>query len=484
MLLLSPCFILCRYISSSFAYLLAYAVWNVMQALLTIVVPGELLTATPWLWFDAVVVLALSGLLLVVFNVRVHSALGDDTKAGSDNVSASLLSHLCWYQLIERLVKRQRVSTARLHIRVDVLDSQVTSSQYQMMAESLSYIIALSLGAALTASLPAVPSDAAQYNYEVQPSSRALVIYAMSCSVVLAGATLWLERWVRKQERKNREHASAVLKERREHKRERIAVKEVRKLSNGQQGSGGGFSANTHETALYILRKQQKCEKILRGREDEEDKREMEERKKRQRAVRHSPSPSTQIVSPVPLINIGSPLLSPPQSATGASVPERTVHYGSSVDWSGSPSPLFTSSASVPTTPLFSPLWSEPSPSNASTVSFLSSPSDPLLPPSSSASSSASSASVHRSILSTTFLTQYYIAIASTLCQGFALLVAYSWVGVFSLVLFPALRRWSVLLDVTDVTINAVWSSATFVIYFGLILGAARIFHRDEVFEL
>ena len=455
-----------------------------MQALLAIVVPGELLTATPWLWFDAVVVLALSGLLLVVFNIRIHSALGDDSKGDDSSVSASLLSLLCWYQLIERFVKRQRVSTARLHIRVDVIDSQVTSSQYQMMAESLSYIIALSLGAALTASLPAVPSDAAQYNYDVQPSSRALVIYALSCSVVLAGATLWLERWVRKQERRNREQASAALRDRRDNTaRERIAVKEVRSLSNGQPGSGK-LSANTHETALYILRKQQKCEKMLRGREDEADKREMEERKKRQRAtVRHSPSPSAQLTSPVALAAAASPLLSPPHSAMASPVPPPLVHYGSGVDWSASPSPLSTSSASMPTTPLFSP-WSDPSPTTATSISFLSSPSEPLLHPTSASSSSSSSASVHRSILSTTFLTQYYIAIASTLCQGFALLVAYSWVGVFSLVLFPALRRWSVLLDVSDVAINAVWSSATFVIYFVMILGAARIFHRDEAFEL
>ena len=455
-----------------------------MQALLAFIVPGELLTATPWLWFDAIAVLLLSGLLLVVLNIRVHSALGDDTKGEDGSVSASLLSHLCWYPLFERFVRRQRVSTARLHIRVDdVSDTQVTSSQYQMVAESLSYIIALSLGAALTASLPAVPSDAAQYNYDVQPSSRALVIYALSCSVVLAGATLWLERWVRKQERRNREQASAALRERRDHTKERIAVKEVKTLGNGgQPASGGGFSANTHETALYILRKQQKCEKILRGREDEEDKREMEERKKRQRSVRHSPSPSTQLVSPVSLATTASPLLSPPHSAVSLVAQQQSVDYGSSMDGTVSPSPPFTSS-SMPTTPLFSPLWSDPSPINATSIPFLSSPSDPLLP-SSSVSSSSSQSSVHRSILSTTFLTQYYIAIASTLCQGFALLVAYSWVGVFSLVLFPALRRWSVLMDVTDVAINAVWSAATFVIYFMMILLAARIFHRDEAFEL
>ena len=465
-----------------------------MQASLAIVVPGELLTAPLWLYFNAAVVLALSGLLLVMLNIRVHSALGDDTTTEGGSASASLLSHLCWYQLIERFVKRKRVSTARLHIRLDIisLDSQVTSTHYQMMAESLSYIIALSLGAALTASLPAVPSDAEQYNYDVQPSSRALVMYALSCSVVLAGATLWLERWVRKHERKNRERATHALRERREHTaRERIAVKEVRKLSNGQPGSAG-FSANTHETALYILRKQQKCEKMLRGREDEDDKREMEQRKKQQRSIRHSPSPSAQLYSPVPLVPALSPLLSPPQPATTLPGPPPPVQYGSSVDWSASPSPPFTSSASVPTTPLFSPWGSDPSPTNTTTSSsipYLSSPSDPLLPPSATttttpSNSSSSPASVHRSILSTTFLTQYYIAIASTLCQGFALLVAYSWVGVFSLVLFPALRRWSVLLDVSDVAINAVWSSATFVIYFVFILGAARIFHRDEAFEL
>ena len=456
-----------------------------MQALLTLVVPGALLTATLWLWFDALVVLALSGLLLVVFNIRVHSALGDDTAAGSTSNTASLLSHLCWYELFASLVKRQRVSTARLHIRVDIIHGQVTSIHYQMMAESLSYIIALSLGAALTASLPAVPSDAAQYDYDVQPSSRALVYYAMSCSVVLAGATLWLERWVRKQERKNREQASAALRERNmNHNRERIAVKEVRSLNSGGQ-SGGGYSANTHETALYILRKQQKCEKILRGREDEEDKREMEDRKRRQRAVRHSPSPSTQLTSPSPLLAPLSPLLSPPSSAVGA---PSAAQYGSNADWSASPSmsPSFPSASSLPTTPLFSP-WSAHSPANAphTTSLFLPSPSEPLLLSHSVASApSASASSVHRSILSTTFLTQYYIAIASTLCQGFALLVAYSWVGVFSLVLFPALRRWSVLLDVSDVAINAVWSGATFCVYFGMIMLAARIFHRDEAFEL
>jgi hypothetical protein len=87
-------------------------------------------------------------------------------------------------------------------------------------------------------------------------------------------------------------------------------------------------------------------------------------------------------------------------------------------------------------------------------------------------------------LLTSTFLHEYYIAIASTLTQGFALLVAYSWVGVFTFVLFPALRRWSVLLDCSDVQIKAVWSMTTFIIYFLCILGAAKLFHREEVFEL
>ena len=62
--------------------------------------------------------------------------------------------------------------------------------------------------------------------------------------------------------------------------------------------------------------------------------------------------------------------------------------------------------------------------------------------------------------------------------------MAYSWVGVFSFVLFPALRRWSLLLDVGDVQIKAVWSAATFCLYFALCLGSARLFHREEAFEL
>ena len=476
---------LSSFVASSCAYLLAYAVWTVMQTSLQTVVPGELLKHPLWLWFNALVLVACSGAFLVLLNVRISSALADSGAEHSSASSDTLLHLICCAGWVEHLVRRPRASTARLHIRVDILSGQVTSLYHQMSTEALSYILALSIGAALTSSLPAVPADAATYTYAAQPSSHALVIYALTCSLVLALITLWLERWVRRMERKTKEKAREVLRGRL-NGRERIEIKEV--PFRGPRGGAGEplsadkerFSANTHESALYILKRQFQAERRLRGEDDEE----RQKRTQRAPEIRNGlpaspalvslPSPDPLILSPA--ASVSSPLLSP-----GSGLLAQSPVYGS-VSASAPPSPVMT--------PLLSPLAS---PTTDGPVS---------------SSPASDRRAVHRALLKRTFLQEYQIAIASTLTQGFALLVAYSWVGVFSFVLYPALRRWSLLLDVGDVEIQAVrsalithlcperrssvthlaraavvvqvWSFLTFALYAVLILGAARIFHKEE----
>ena len=455
---------LSSYVTSSFSYLLAYAAWAVMQAAVGLWVPGAVQQHVAYLWLNAAIVLCLSGLIIVLLNVRVRSALTAEKEPQQPSEppasAPSLLHALCLDPLITRFVKRPRASTARLHVRVDMLSDasgSVASSHSQMVTECMSYLIALSIGAALTASLPAVPADAATYTYTVQPSGRAMVAYALSCSVVLAGLTLWLERWVRRMERRNAERAREVLRQKSEG-RERIGIREIVNGSRAQASEQ--FSANTEETALYVLRRQQQYEKKLRVKDWDEEWREREERRRRQRAANGgyggSPSPLSALGSP-PFVSVNSPLLCSPLSSS-ATEPQ----YGAVAAGGGS----------EPSTPLFSPGASP----TASSVAASGSPASPR--PASSASS------IHRSLLTSTFLHEYYVAIASTLTQGCALLVAYSWTGVFAFVLFPALRRWSLLMDCSDVLIKAVWSAATFCLYFACILGAARIFHREECFEL
>ena len=417
------------------------AVWSVMQASLLTVVPGELLKHPLWLWFNAVVLIACSGGILMLFNVRVYSALAEK-ELDPSHVSA-LLHHLCCAGWLQQLVSRPRASTARLHVRVDILSGQVTSLYHQMTTEALSYLLALAIGAALTASLPAVPSDAATYNYDEQPSSSALLIYAFTCSLVLALITLWLERWVRRMERRNKEKAREVLRTKLEG-RERIEIKEV--TGRGRVNGGRGevptpdkerFSANTHESALYILKRQFQAERRLRGEDEEQD------RQKRQRPLSHLhrsspsslPSPPASLPSPASH-SVDSPLLSPMSAVTlGSPV------YGALSSLNVPQSPV--------STPLFSPISSPMARDGGGAAPSVSTP--PL----------SNSRAVHRSLLARTFLQEYSIALASTLTQGFALLVAYSWVGVFSFVLYPALRRWSLLLDVADVMIQAVSSLST-----------------------
>ena len=455
------------FVASSFAYLLAYAVWSVMQALLRTVVPGELMKHPLWLWFNALVLLACSGAFLVLLNVRVYSSLGE--RPQSDNSQPSALHLIRWPSVLQRLVGGPRASTAGLLVRVDILSGQVTSIHQQMTTEALSYILALSIGAALTSSLPAVPSDAATYNYDVQPSSGALLVYALTCSLVLALSTLWLERWVRRMERKNREKARDVLKSKVEG-RERIEIREVTNgRGKGAEGQPPGgrtaeperFSANTHESALYILKRQYQYERRLRGEDDEAQTRRKQGRDGEKRngvafagVAPMLPSPSSSLATAQPQsASASSPLLSPSSAATPLS-----PSYGAM-----SPSSPSPDGGSLLLSPLASPVPSLSSPSFAA---------------------SSSQRSAHRSLLTSTFLHEYYVAIVATLTQGFALLVAYAWTGVFSFVLFPALRRWSFLIDVGDVEIAAVWSFLTFSLYVILITGAARIFHKEEAFEL
>ena len=466
------------FVASSFAYLLAYAVWAVMQASLQTVVPGELIKHPLWLWFNVLVLLACSGVFLVLLNVRVYSSLSE--RASSSDADEPFHLIRC-PAVLERLVRGPRASTAGLSVRVDILSGQVTSIHHQMTTEALSYILALSLGAALTSSLPAVPSDAATYNYDVQPSSRSLVLYALACSLVLALSTLWLERWVRRMDRKNREQAREVLRSKVEG-RERIEIKEVpNRRRRGKEEAGGvgrpsmeldgRFSANTHESALYILKRQFQYERRLRGEDDDASA-------QRRKPAREGTKRLGVTFAELP------PVLPSPSSSLSAAQP----HSASAS------SPLLSpSSAGLPLSPTYGAVSpSPPSPEGSLLFSPLSSPVPPFSsPPSASLSSSSPSPSVvssqhaaHRSLLTSTFLHEYYVAIVATLTQGFALLVAYAWTGVFSFVLFPALRRWSVLIDVGDVEITAVWSLLTFSLYTALITGAARIFHKEEAFEL
>ena len=465
------------FVASSFAYLLAYAVWSVMQASLRTAVPGELMKHPLWLWFNAVVLLACSGAFLVLLNVRVYSALGERTDSDGQPSAFHLIR--CPTAL-ERLVRGPRASTAGLSVRVDILSGQVTSIHHQMTTEALSYILALSIGAALTSSLPAVPSDAATYNYDVQPSSGALLAYALTCSLVLALSTLWLERWVRKMERKNREKAREVLRSKVEG-RERIEIKEVTN-QRGRSGEGDAsvgrsaeqerFSANTHESALYILKRQFQYERRLRGEDEEQQPRRKPGRDGERR-------PGVTFASPV------APVLPSPSSSLAAGQPQSASASSPLLSPSSAETPLSPSYGAVSPSPpspegsalLFSPLAS-PAPTAASPSSASSSTS------STSSTSPSSQHAAHRSLLTSTFLHEYYVAIVATLTQGFALLVAYAWTGVFSFVLFPALRRWSFLIDVGDVEIAAVWSLLTFSLYVVLITGAARIFHKEEAFEL
>ena len=388
------------FVASSFAYLLAYAVWAVMQASIGFVVPGELLKHPVWLWFNAAVLIGCSGAFIVLLNVRVYSALDERPK---EQRTTSLAPLGCCSSLIDRFVRRPRTSTARLHIRVDIVSGQVTSIHSQMTTEALSYILALSIGAALTASLPAVPSDAATYTYDTKPSGRALLLYALSCSVVLALSTLWLERWVRRIERRHKERAREVLRGKLEG-RERIEIREVTGSAQSP-AEAERFSANTHENALYILKRQFQHERTLRGEDDDADRAERQQRVRQSKASKARngngapslPSPSKSLAARAAAAS--SPLLSP-QSGSVPFSPQ----YGA------------VSSPSVPSSPVFSPLMSP----LASPVASLSSHS-----PSASSSSlaPASSRAVHRSLLTSTLLQEYQIAIASTLTQGFALLV-------------------------------------------------------------
>ena len=425
---------LSSFLASSCAYLLAYAVWAVMQASLQTVVPGELLKHPLWLWFNTLVLVACSGAFLVLLNVRISSALADDPTHPAHAHSSALLHLLGCCGWLEQLVRRPRASTARLHVRVDILSGQVTSLFHQMSTEALSYILALSIGAALTSSLPAVPSDAATYTYAEQPSSPALVLYALSCSLVLALITLWLERWVRRMERKTKEKAREALRGKL-NGRERIEIKEVPargvKAVPGEPLSADQerFSANTHESALYILKRQFQAERRLRG-EDTDERQKKPQRTPDPRNAVPSPPAMVALPSPGPLVASPAPSASSPLLSPASAAPALSPVYGA-LSGSAPPSPVGT--------PLLSPLMS---PSGEG----------PTLP----SPAASDRRAVHRALLKRTFLQEYQIAIASTLTQGFALLVAYSWVGVFSFVLFPALRRWSLLLDVGDVEIQAV----------------------------
>ena len=218
------------------------------------------------------------------------------------------------------------------------------------------------------------------------------------------------------------------------------------------------YQCDSEYSSLYILHKQHDYERILRGRDTPDD---VEQRRTRKQQQQHAHRLST---SPLPLLS-PSNTLSPPPLRTTQSLPPMSF------------SPQLYSPPDI-ISPTMSP---EPTPLNAQNTM---NENTPLLLSPTTQKPLSKQEEAHRQLLSETFLHEYRVALAATLTQGFALLVAYAWVGVFQFVLLPLLMEWNLLDGVGDVLIKGMWSIITFVVYFLLILGTLRILHKQEALEL
>ena len=471
---------LSSYIISSFSYLLAYAYWSVIVGTLAVLISDDSIRSQKgFIWCSAFVICFVGATIIVLLNIRIkgllrvrdpsiisdgrtqtkyssistndqnstnepfeHSvdinqvdhgnltdAQGHNTRNGFDNDNSNppgitgnfhtilnILAYICcgrccsfpnrlfpsiYSDSNDSNTRNRNLNTdsiASLQVQVDVLEGSVTSNRHQLATEAFSYIVALALSSALTSLIPAAPNDAS--TYLIDPTSKGLVTYAILCTTVLSIVTLYLEKSIQRSETEyHAQNKLTIQRAARNHIEQQLKLENLKTQATSPTHRPTQSSSQIQVKRLKSMLScdiDEEYERRNRARRKEDEKRKQEERLKSQRK---STARSVEVVDSDRVLNgdVNQSAVQPDTPILPSPDVVFQIHPPNIID---SSTPLVSSSIAPP------------------------------LEKQSSSSSNISSSSLnhqHEHLLISTFWHEWYLALCSTLVQGFSLMVAYAW---------------------------------------------------------